>query len=95
MSRRPATPEEIIEYYRNLSRPRFRHFIREIIDHRTETGVRHQHFSSAKIQVIAGKPFVKHQGQLQALRADVLKVAGCGQFVCDLRLDSDYLDRGY
>ena len=94
ITKRTATNDEIINSSRyQHSRVRFRHFIKEIADCRTETGVRHQRYSSAKPVVIDGIPHVKHQGEMQALRATHVTMNDNGStFISDLRLDSEYLD---
>ena len=91
---RPATAMDIIEARSTFTRVRFRHFVHEIGDHRTETGVRHQQYSSAKMHVIDGVPFVQHQGELVELTAELATLDRDDvdvSFLYDLRVKSEYL----
>lgn len=99
ITQRKATVEELVQELqfnvdRNLT-VRYRHFVREILDRRTETGVRHQQYSSSKVYMVDGVPHVKQKGKFEAVRGTLTSFKDddgkVSHFVTDVRLDSDYL----
>ena len=91
VTRRTATPEEIIKDRRIHSRPRFRHFVREIYNPRAKHGVSHKQYTSAKMRVIDGRPFATYKGDLVELTATIIAIDGRAPLVLDLRVKSAWL----
>ena len=91
IQRRQATIKEINEYLVYKTRPRFRHFVREIYNPRAEHGVSHRQYSSSKIRMIDGLPHVQHLGDLIEITATHYTLDTGRTFISDLRVKSEYL----
>lgn len=60
---RPATREEILDYYRHNTRVSFQTYVREIYSPKSKNGVRHIQRASSKIRNADGVPMVRRHNQ--------------------------------
>ena len=90
MIARRATSAEILKRF-HARRSSYRHFIREVLDRRTEHGVAHRQHTTALVWDVKGVPHIKRRGVLEALTATHYTLDTGAEFLADLRLDSEHL----
>ena len=94
-NQREATPTEILvdqQQRLRYDRPvRFRHFVREIYAPRSKNGVRHKQYSSSRLRVVDGVPYVQHHGELVPMTATYVELDNGRGIIFDFRIKSEYL----
>lgn len=91
METRKATSQEIFEHFRNHKNIRFRHFVREIYNPRSKTGVSHREFSRSKLYNIDGAPHVKHHGKFEPITATHYTLPSGHTLIALVKIDNPYL----